>query len=195
MIYINLLPIRQLKKRQQLYQQTFILLTILVVLFVLMGMTAISMTGKAENIKEAVKELNKEKATYNRIIAQINQLKKDKQTLEDKLVAIKKLKQISQQPVRILDALASLTPSDRLWINSLRQSPTQLNISGIAQDNATIANYMDKLTESPYFSDARLGSTRLTQVGGRKLKSFSLTITIAAQKTDETPADSPKNGK
>lgn len=147
-----------------------------------MGMISIRMSNKVTDIKTKIEDLKTERATFIKIDNEIKKLKKDKLALENKLDAIKKLKQVSQQPVRILDALASLTPADRLWIKSLKQSPSQLNLTGIAQDNATIAKYMDELTTSPYFSAAKLGSTRLTQIGGQKLKSFTLTVTIAEKK-------------
>jgi len=195
MIQINLLPIGQIKKRQRVYQQTIALLVSLLVVFALMGMTAINMSNKITGIKTEIENLNKEKATYVKTRNEIDKLKKDKLALENKLEAIKKLKQVSQEPVRILDALANLTPADTLWIKSLKQSPSQLNLTGIALDNATIAKYMNALTDSPYFSDAKLGNTRLTQMGGQKLKSFTLTITIAEIKPEEEPNSSPKNGQ
>jgi len=195
MIQINLLPIRQIKKRQQVYQQVILLLVSLLVVFTLMGMTTAVLSGKVKDLKTDISKLNKRKDSFQKIIDEIEKLKKDKLALENKLEAIKRLKKGAQQPVRILDALASLTPGDRLWIKSLKQSSGKLDLNGIALDNATIAQYMNKLTESPYFSAAKLGSTRLTQVGGRKLKSFTLTVAIAAKETEEDPDPSPKNGK
>lgn len=178
MIQINLLPVRQIKKRLQLYRQAGIFLASLLVLFALLGITAISMANKAADIKKDLVVLNKKKASFQTIINEIQKLKKDKEALENKLEAIKQLKRGSQQPVRVLDALATLTPADRLWLKSLKQSPDQLQISGVALDNATIAQYMNDLTRSPYFSAANLGSTKLTKIGGRKLKSFTLNVAI-----------------
>ena len=115
------------------------------------------------------------------------------ETLEKKLEAIKQLKRGSQQPVRVLDALATLTPADRLWLKSLSQSPNQLQISGVALDNATIAQYMNDLTQSPYFTAANLGSTKLAQVGGRKLKTFTLDVSIKQE--NPVPPEEPKTKK
>ncbi len=189
MIQINLLPIRQIKKRQQLYQQSLIFLAALLVLFALMGMTSLSMSNKASVIQKDLTSLNKKKKSFEKIIAEIKQLQKDKKTLENKLEAIKQLKRGSQQPVRVLDALATLTPADRLWLKTLKQSPAKLQITGVALDNATIAQYMNDLIASPYFTSATLGSTKLTKLGGRKLKSFTLTVAI---KQEETTTNPPK---
>lgn len=185
MIQINLLPVRQIKKRLQLYQQAAIFLASLVVLLAILGGAAASMANKAADIQKDLTALNKKKASFQIIIKEIEQLKKDKQALEKKLEAIKQLKKGSQQPVRVLDALATLTPADRLWLKSLKQSPDKLQISGVALDNATIAQYMNDLTQSPYFTAANLGSTKLAKIGGRKLKTFTLDVTIK----QETPVE------
>ena len=188
MIQINLLPVRQIKKRLLLYQQAAIFLAALLVLLSILGVTAASMAGKVSDIQNDLTALNKKKASFQTIINEIEQLKKDKEALENKLEAIKQLKRGSQQPVRVLDALATLTPADRLWLKSLRQSPNQLQISGVALDNATIAQYMNDLTQSPYFTAANLGSTKLAQIGGRKLKTFTLDVSIK-QETSVPPAE------
>ena len=195
MIRINLLPVRQIKKRQKLYQQSMLFLAALLVLFALMGMTAVSMSNKTIAIKNDLTALNKKKASFQEIIKEIEQLKKDKAALENKLEAIKQLKRGSQQPVRVLNALATLTPADRLWLKTLKQTPDQLQISGVALDNATIAQYMNDLTKSPYFSAANLGSTKLTKIGGRKLKSFTLNVVIKQDKPVEKPEATPLNGR
>jgi Tfp pilus assembly protein PilN len=77
-----------------------------------------------------------------------------------------------------MDELATLTPSSRLWLNSMSFNGTILRISGIALDNATIADYMETIVTSPYFATAELSGTSTTGVQGRQLKSFSLTINV-----------------
>lgn len=91
---------------------------------------------------------------------------------------IGKLKKGSKVTVRVLDDLANLTPTRRLWLVSLDQKPGSLQLSGIALDNATIAQFMKSLNESPYFTDPKLSRSSLMVVGGRKLKQFSLTCGI-----------------
>lgn len=193
MIRINLLPIRQIKIHQQLIQQAIAFVVSLLVLCAGLGVTAITMGQKTTDLHSQINVLKNKKKSYQAIIAKINKLKKDQDALKSQLNAIKRLKVGSQQPVRILDAIASLTPSDRLWLKSLQHAPTSVKLSGVALDNATIAQYMKDLTASPYFAAANLGSTNLMQVGGRKLKSFTLTLTIQSDEPAETAE--PKTGK
>ncbi len=195
MIQINLLPVRQIKKRQQLYSQTGMFLASLLALLALLGMATVAMSNKVTETKDELTALNKKKESFQIIIKEIEQLKQDKATLDSKLEVIKQLKRGSQLPIRVLDALATLTPSERLWLTNLQQSPDKLQISGVALDNATIAQYMNQLAESPYFAAANLGSTQMTTVAGQKLKSFTLTISIEQETPAAEPVATPQDGR
>ena len=99
-----------------------------------------------------------------------------------KLDSIKKLQSGSQITVRVLDEVASRTPTTRMWITSLQQSAGRLQLQGIALDNETIAQYMQQLEASEYFEKTELTSSAQTDIAKQKLKSFSLTLTVAAPK-------------
>lgn len=129
--------------------------------------------------------LTNKKASYQPILNEIEKLKKDKQEKETRLDVIKKLKTGSQVTVHVMDELAKLTPTNRLWLNSLKQSGLNVNISGIALDNATIAQFMQSINESDYFSGAELSQTSQTTIAGAKLKSFAMNIGITPPNTKQ----------
>jgi len=178
MIYINLLPVRQIKRRIKARNQVFGMgITLLCVLAVL-GCIALVLGFKIDDLNASITKLNQEKAKYQTTINQIEQLKKDQQLLETKLNTISKLKKGSQLTVRVMDELARLVPSNRLWITRMAFGGNVLRISGTALDNATIADFMETLVGSPFFANAELAGTSNTSVSGRMLKSFSLTIKV-----------------
>jgi len=178
MIQINLLPVRQIKKKIQALQRVVGLGITLLVVLALLGVVAIALSFKVDTLQASIAALTKEKAKYQTTINQIEQLKKDQALLETKLNTISQLKKGSQLSVRVMDELAQLTPSSRLWLNSMSFNGTILRISGIALDNATIAGYMETIVTSPYFATAELSGTSTTGIQGRLLKSFSLTINV-----------------
>lgn len=182
MIRINLLPVRQMKKRLRTRNEVFALIASLVVLFVLLGMTAWGLNQQVDSLKQDVTKLEAEKAKYNAIIKEMKRLKDDKNKLTAKIDVIKQLKFKSQVTVHLLDEIATATPSDSIWLQSLKQSGTSVALTAIALDNTRIANYMDTLTASPYFSAARLGNSSLTTVAGQKLKKFSLNLQVHVPK-------------
>ena len=178
MIRINLLPVRQIKKKIQARNQVFSLFLTLIAVLVVLGGVALVLGFKVDALKGSIAELNKEKAKYQTTINQIEQLKKDQALLETKLNTISQLKKGSQLTVRVMDELANLTPTSRLWIKSMTFNGAILQISGTALDNATIAEYMETLVTSPYFASTELAGTSNTSVSGRTLKNFSLTIPV-----------------
>jgi type IV pilus assembly protein PilN len=178
MIHINLLPVRQIRKKIEARNKVIGLgLTFLVVL-ILLGAVSLGLGFKVGELKASIASLQKEKAKYQTTINQIEQLKKDQALLETKLNTISQLKKGSQLTVRVMDELAKLTPSSRLWINSMSFNGSILRISGIALDNATIADFMETIVTSPFFATAELSGTSTTGYQGRQLKSFSLTINV-----------------
>lgn len=182
MIHINLLPVRQIRQRLQVRNEVAIYLACILFLAIavsLVGLNKISLIAdlKGENIV-----LSKKKASYQPILNEIEKLKKDKKEQQTKLDVIKKLKAGSEITVHVLDQIAKLTPSNRLWLNSLTQAKLKVTISGVALDNATIAQYMNNITSSPHFSRAELSKSSQTVVAGAKLKSFGMTISIAPPK-------------
>jgi type IV pilus assembly protein PilN len=178
MIHINLLPVRQIKKKNAARKKVFGLGLTLLVVLAMLGVVALVLGFKVGELNASIAALQKEKAKYQTTINQIEQLKKDQALLETKLNTISQLKKGSQLTVRVMDELATLTPSSRLWLNSMSFNSSVLRISGIALDNATIADFMETIVTSPYFATAELSGTSTTGYQGRQLKSFSLTIGV-----------------
>ena len=169
-------------------------ITLLAVLAVL-GLVALALGFKVDELNASIARLNKEKAKYQTTINQIEQLKKDQALLETKLNTISQLKKGSQLSVRVMDELATLTPSSRLWLNSMSFNGSVLRIQGIGLDNATIADFMETLVTSPYFASADLSGTSTTGVQGRQLKSFSLTIGVVNADYQEEKAPKEEGAK
>jgi type IV pilus assembly protein PilN len=184
MIHINLLPVRQIKQRLQIRNEVAIYGASLLVLFVAIGSAVLGQNLTINDLTSQNQVLTNKKASYQPILNEIEKLKKDKLEQETKLEVIKKLKTGSQVTVHVMDQLAKLTPTNRLWLNSLNQSGTDVKISGIALDNATIAQFMQSINESSYFSGAELSQTSQTTIAGAKLKSFAMTIGITPPNTN-----------
>ena len=182
MLRINLLPIRQLKKRAKARNQIIIFFTLFAFLGLIIGAVAFLQTTKIKNIETSIAELKKEKQKYAPILAEMKQLEKAKKDLENKINIIKKLKRESSTTVHILDEVAKKVDSKRMWLKSLKQQGASLSLSGIALDNRTVAQFMDALKESPYISTVNLSNASLAKVSGRDLKSFSLACSVTSPK-------------
>ena len=180
MIRINLLPIRQLKKKQRVRNEVFVFLASLALLLVILALVGFGLANKISGLKTDLAQLQQKKAAYQPILKKIDKLKRDKEILEAKVQAIKTLQMESQVPVRVLDEVANRTPSNRMWLKSLHHAGSSLKLDGIALDNEVIAQYMNDMNDSLYFSNADLIGSSQTVVAKTKLKSFSLNLTVSS---------------
>ena len=178
MIRINLLPIRQMKKKQRLKTELLGFFAALVLVLLVLAVGWFALSGKIANLQNELVALENKKQSYQPILKQIDILKKEKELVEKKLDSIKKLQAGAQVTVRVLDEVASRTPTSRMWLSSLQQSAGRLQLQGIALDNETIAQYMQQLEASEFFEKTELTSSAQTDVAKQKLKSFSLTINV-----------------
>jgi type IV pilus assembly protein PilN len=185
MLKINLLPIRQLKKRSRAARQLLAMfLLFLVVLAVLAGVGMLQW-NKIKGLEQEIAALESEKASYTPILTKIDKLKKDTLELARKTEVINTLKTDSSLTVRVLDEVARRLDNQRMWLESLHQQDAALRLSGVALDNQTIAQFMDHLKESPFVHDVTLTGASLKVVSGRNLKSFELNCVVGQpQATD-----------
>lgn len=189
MITINLLPVRQIKRRNLARKKIFGMGVTLLIVLAVLGLAAMVLGFKIDDLNATISQLQQEKAKYQTTINQIEQLKKDQKLLETKLNTISMLKKGSQLTVKVMDEVARLTPSNRLWLSSMAFNGTVLTLNAVALDNATIADYMETILTSPYFVNVELSGTSNTGISGRVLKAFSLTINVVNAEFEETMAE------
>ena len=181
-----------MKKRLRTRNEVVAFLASLVLLLALLVMASFSMSQKVSSLQANIKSLNAKKARYNVTLNEIKQLEKDRQKLTAKIDAIKQLKSTSQITVRLLDEIAKATPPDSIWLESLKQSGNTVALTGIALDNTRLADYMDRLTASLYFSSATLGKSSLKTIAGQDLKAFTLTLGVKNPESDKAEAGQDK---
>ncbi|MDD5757615.1 MAG: PilN domain-containing protein [Desulfobulbaceae bacterium] len=191
MIRINLLPVRQIKKRIKARQEMIALAAGFLLLLGVISLVGLRQSTHLTDLQSEITRLTQEKQQYQKIIAQIEKIKKEQAVIETKLAAIKRLKFASQLPSRILDEISNLTPPDRMWLTALDYTNNVLTMAGTALDNATIAEYMNKIALSDLFLGAELKNSSLFLIGNLKLKSFSMTINALAPASPAPVAPAP----
>lgn len=194
MLKINLLPVRQLKKRAKARNQLFGMFFLFLAVLSLLAVTGLLQAQKISSLQADIAALKKEKDSYAPTLARIDKLKKDKEELARKTEIIQKLKEDSSLTVRTLDEVANHIDNERMWLESLQQQNASLRLSGVALDNQTVAQFMDSLKESPFVQDVDLANSSLKVVSGRNLKTFQLNGTVA-QPTQQQPETTGESGK
>ncbi len=178
MLKINLLPIRQLKKRAKAQNQILSALFALGCILVILGLIAFVQANTISASQKRIADLNKEKKKYSAIIAKIKKYQVNINELERRIKVINKLHKNSSLTVRILDEVTKRVDTSRVWLTNLNQQGGSLSLTGIALDNETVAQLMNSLKESRYINSVALGSSSLKKVSGKNLKAFSLSCSV-----------------
>lgn len=195
MIKINLLPIRQLKKRTSARNQIILVVIGVVGLALLLGGVTYYQIGVVKDHKANIASLKKKKKKYLPILRKIENHKRQIAELKRRSDVIDKLQSDSSLTVLVLNEVANIIDNDRMWLQALNQSGKSLKLSGVALDNQTIAQFMDNLKLSPYVKFVNLSDSSLKKIAGRDLKSFSLTCAVAQPKKPKPKEDKQAKAK
>ena len=192
MLKINLLPIRQLKKRAKAKQQLAGMILLFILVLALLTAVGVIQAQKITSLNNDISQLNKEKDSYAPTLKKIAELKKAREELTRKTEIINKLKTDSSLTVRVLDEVANKIDNQRMWLESLQQDNAVLKLSGIALDDQTVAQFMDNLKTSPFVQDVALAGSSQKSVSGRNLKSFELNCTVSQPVVQKAEASAAK---
>ncbi len=189
MLRINLLPIRQLKKRAKAKNQIAGFCIIFVFLLAILGCVVLLQMSKISSINAAIASLNLEQKRLAPEIAAVEKLKRDKEELNKKISVINELKAESSITVHILNDVANLIDNSRMWLTTLDQKGKSLSLTGVALDNQTIAQFMDRLKTSPYILDVNISNASLKKISDKNLEEFSLRCDVSVPKNKKATAD------
>lgn len=174
MIRLNLLPVRQLKKRIKAKKEMVAFFISIVAVIAILATLNVLQQKSLDQVNDEIIGLNNEKKRLTPILNRIKRLEQTKKNLDQKLIAINALKNESNLAVRIMDEVAASTPVNRLWLNSFVFETGSIRLAGIALDNATVAQYMRRLRRSPYISTVELENSTLKTIEGLQLTTYSL---------------------
>ncbi len=184
MIRINLLPHRELKRRER-RQQFYAVSGLMVVLGLVIGVLVHTVIGgyierqerKNEIFKADIAKLDKEIAEIKRLREQIDALVARKQVIEA-------LQSNRAQTVHVLNELAKRMP-EGIYLRSVKQQGPRITLVGYAQTNSRVSHLMRSLDESPYLQHPGLVEVKAATLNNRRVSEFTLGISIEQPKAEE----------
>ena len=180
MIRINLLPIGRRPVEEKIRKEITVFFLLIFFSLSVMVYFHIDHTRTIKQITAEKKTVDSEIRRYQDRQRQLQELQEKHKMLEQKLGVIEQLRRNRDLQVRVLDQLAILVPTDKLWIKTLTQKGNTLTLTGVARGNEVIAQFMEALEKSPYI-DANgvvLKQSRQVKIQGFKLKNFNLTAEV-----------------
>ena len=169
MIQINLLPIREAKRRAGVRQQVMQLVLALIVTGGAIAFVHDRINDDTDIAIRRVSQMEHDIKKFQPQLDQVAAFRKKKSSLEKKIDVIEGLDRARSGPVRVLDELATRTPA-RLWLTTLQTKNGTIEIKGKSLDNELVALFLRALGDSEYFADVDLDSTKLVSSRGSGLK-------------------------
>ena len=181
MLRINLLPIRQLKKRAKARNQILAAAVVLLCVLALLALVGVIQAGRVSSLEKDKAEKERIKKSFDKVVQELAALEKKRLDLNNKIKIINQLKTDSSLTVHILDEVAKNVDKNRMWLTQLSQQGGGLTLTGFALDNQTVATFMDSLKyNSPFVNSVNLANSSMSQYAGKDLKSFTLNCAVSA---------------
>lgn len=187
MIRINLLPVRVSKKKAAGKQQ--ILLFVLIVVggyvgnFLWASARASDLKAREAKIKATTAEIK----SLERIIGEVKDIKDQQAALREKLDILGTLKAGRTGPVKVLDALATVTPK-RLWLTKIEEKAGTVSFQGSAATIDDVSEFMTALKANPHFAGIELSKTAATSKKERGLEYVDFTLLAKVDYAPKPPA-------
>ena len=188
MIKINLLPRK--KKAVTIGPDLSIAIICLIVLLGVGIFVRVQCKSKISTLQEQITSTKLQIENSKIEVEKINNLKKDKKKLQQKLDLIKDMKCRQKGPSKLLNEIAKIIP-ENVWLTSLSSNGPQLSLEGMSLTANTIAHFMKTLESTADLQQIELDKITQTTVADRKVKKFKITCNIKGRKPKQ-PKDKKK---
>lgn len=177
MIRINLLPHRE-EKRKLRQQQFGVMAGLAAALGLALAAIIWVVIDKSIDIQNARnKYMGDEIVKLDKQIDEIKKIREETQALLSKKQVVEGLQSNRSEPVQLLDQMLRQLP-EGLYIKSIRQIATKINVTGYAQSNARVSAFMRNIQASPYLENPHLVEIKAVEVNKQRANEFSLDFFI-----------------
>ena len=184
MIKINLLPIRAAKKKETAIQQIVIFVSAIVLCLVLVLAVYFVKIAQISSTKNEITAANAKINELKAKIGKLDEIKKLKDEVKRKLDILAELRKNKSGPAKRLASLSDVTP-DQLWLETYKESGTDVKVAGISMNEELIAQFIRAVEASSDYEKVELLVSEQKDVSGVKFKRFELTFKL----------EKPKQGK
>ena len=175
MTRINLLPwreeYREEKKKEFIVQFAMVCMFAAVVAFAWFQLVA----NAVDNQKQRNAVLQSEITLLDQQVKEIQELKKRRAELIERMKVIQDLQGTRPIIVRYFDELVRAVP-DGIYITSLERKGDAITIEGVTELNNRVSSFMRQLNDSEWFADPNLRAVTADSKLGEQASRFSMQI-------------------
>jgi type IV pilus assembly protein PilN len=184
MAHINLLPWRTERRKQREREFFMQLAAAFVAAIVVLLLWTAWMGERIDNQNDRNTYLQGEIKQLDERIAKISDLEKVRQRLLARKQIIEQLQANRSQMVHLFDELVKTIPASAR-LGGLKQVGESMTLEGVAQSNASVAEYMRNIESSQWMGHADLRKTENTHGDSRMPYAFGLDVALSRPKSAE----------
>ena len=178
MLEINLLPVREARRKADIRQQLMQLMFVLLLTTGAIGFWHSRVADEISMSEVRVMQMQNDIKQFKPQLDQVAAFKIKKARLEKKIDVIDGLDKARSGPVHVLAELASRTP-ERLWLTGVDSKGGEIRMEGRSLDNELVAKFLRGLGDSKYFAQVDLDSTQIVDGrDGLKVVKFAIRAQI-----------------
>lgn len=193
MIKINLIPFREIEKKENIRRQVTIAILSVILVIVVMAYYYLRLKNTITNMTAKIESTKIELASTELAAKQVDKIKQELNKLNKKIDVIKTIEANRKSSIKLLDNMTKMVdeqatlvaagyvtegagkPVKRLWFTSFQAIGPIININGIALDNKTVADFMTRLEASGFYKNVNLNTLKKENINNLNLKRFVIT--------------------
>jgi type IV pilus assembly protein PilN len=184
MIRINLLPHREIRRKQQ-QKQFFIALGVVAAVGIAVWFAVHTVLNQQyADQQDRNKLLSDEIVKLDKQIEEINKVKEQTAALLARKKVVETLQANRSEVVHLLDQLVRQLP-DGVYLKGVKQVGQKVTITGYTQSQARVSTLMRNLESSPNLDNPGLIEIKATQVGAQRLNEFTLNVNVTRQQPED----------
>lgn len=186
---INLLPWREeLRKKRERAFYGMLAASLLLGAGVWL-ITHTELNGRIDYQRDRNQFLQQQIAQLDKQIVKIRKLEATKKKLIARMEVIQKLQQGRPQIVHLFYQFVTTLP-EGLYLTSLQEQGERITVTGVAESNARVSNYMENLDGSQWLTDPNLNLIEVKDHNGFRTSNFTLVV----KQTTPATAKNAKEG-
>ncbi|MGB5179965.1 MAG: PilN domain-containing protein [Gammaproteobacteria bacterium] len=173
MARINLLPWREELRKQKQREFGITAISSVVIAGLVVLLAHFHVEGLINNQNQRNTFLENEITILNKRIGRIRELEAMKDNLLARMNVIQELQGSRPESVHLMDELVRTLP-DGVHLNTFQQKQKALTMTGQAESNARVSDYMRQIDTSEWFTGPRLEVIKTTEARRRRIANFTL---------------------
>ncbi len=188
MTRINLLPWREERRQEQKKQFAMMALMTCILAAAIVGLIHFQMQSKIDYQLSRNRFLTNEIKKLDEEIKEISELQKVRRSLIERMEVIQDLQGSRPSIVHLFTEIVSTVPNG-VYLQTLKQTGSNLLINGEAESNARVSTYMRNLAGSEWLKEPNLSVIEIQDFTVNRISTFTLTVKQTSPNATEEETD------